>query len=246
MGQEREEVEKVVHSDDGFATVAYLRVRKASLVPKPAAVYTIPVPPLLEDKFATMASHFSPESNAHASAPDTSDTSPTSASRGSWVSVSNIQRSNGSRDAFPKITIEDEVTECFEIMKGDMNDDAYNGRPTQSVSGLLLQHNLQLSNCVIINIYLSSMDLFTRVNAVYSTFFGTSPPARACIAVDLPALINVRLDCLAFSEHLPGDRYALHVQGLSYWAPANIGPYSQAIMVCKVLVWVHPVLRGQG
>ncbi|KAF8351342.1 hypothetical protein F5887DRAFT_875574 [Amanita rubescens] len=213
-----EEVEKVVHSDDGFATVAYLRVRKASLVPKPAAVYTVPVPPLLEDKYAMMAvdldSHFSLESNAHANAPDVYDTSPSSMSRGPWVSVSNIQRSNGSRDAFPEITIEDEVTECFGIMKG-----------------LLLQHNLQLSNCVIINIYLSSMDLFTRVNAVYSTFFGTSPPARACIAVDLPAPINVRLDCLAFSEHLPGDRYALHVQGLSYWAPANIGPYSQAIMV---------------
>jgi len=28
-----------------------------------------------------------------------------------------------------------------------------------------------------------------------------------------------------------GDRQVLHVQGLSYWAPANIGPYSQAITV---------------
>ena len=240
----------MVHSDDGFATVAYLRVRKACLVPKPAAVYTVPVPPLLEDKYAMMAvdldSHFSLESNAHASAPDVYHTSPSSMSRGPWVSVSNIQRSNGSRNTFPEITIEDEVTECFGIMKGDMNDDAYNSHITQSVPGLLLQHNLQLSNCVIINIYLSSMDLFTRVNAVYSTFFGTSPPARACIAIDLPAPINVRLDCLAFSEHLPGDRYALHVQGLSYWAPANIGPYSQAIMVRKVLVWVYTTLRGQG
>ena len=111
--------------------------------------------------------------------------------------------------------------------------------------GLLLQHNLQLSNCVMINIYLSSMDIFTRVNAVYSTFFGTSPPARACIAVDLPTPINVRLDCLAFSERFPGDRYALHVQGLSYWAPANIGPYSQAIMVrqvgCCCCLWSHVV-----
>jgi diphthine-ammonia ligase len=26
-------------------------------------------------------------------------------------------------------------------------------------------------------------------------------------------------------------RQALHVQGLSYWAPANIGPYSQAVSV---------------
>lgn len=86
------------------------------------------------------------------------------------------------------------------------------------------------------------MDIFTRVNAVYSTFFGTSPPARACIAVDLPDPVNVRLDCLAFSERVPGDRYALHVQGLSYWAPANIGPYSQAIMVCQVGLLFLPIV----
>lgn len=114
----------MVHSDDGFATVAYLRVRKASLVPKPVAVYTVAVPPLLDNKYVTMAvdlnSHLSLESNVHASAPDIYDTSLSSTSRGPWVSISNIQRSSGSRDAFAEMTIEDEVTECFGIMKGDI------------------------------------------------------------------------------------------------------------------------------
>jgi hypothetical protein len=32
-------------------------------------------------------------------------------------------------------------------------------------------------------------------------------------------------------------RQALHVQGLSYWAPANIGPYSQAVSVCSFKLW---------
>jgi diphthine-ammonia ligase len=77
------------------------------------------------------------------------------------------------------------------------------------------------------------MDIFPLVNAVYSGFFGSSPPARACVAVDLPHPIRVRLDCTAFVERIPTDRQALHVQGLSYWAPANIGPYSQAITVCR-------------
>lgn len=97
----------------------------------------------------------------------------------------------------------------------------------------LSQHELDVSNCTNINIFLSSMDLFVRVNAVYSTFFGSSPPARACVAVDLPRPIRVRLDCIAFAENDHRDRQALHVQGLSYWAPANIGPYSQAITVCR-------------
>jgi diphthine-ammonia ligase len=75
------------------------------------------------------------------------------------------------------------------------------------------------------------MELFSRVNATYGTFFGVSPPARACVGVDLPPSIRVKLDCIAHVDQSPTDRQALHVQGLSYWAPANIGPYSQAITV---------------
>lgn len=75
------------------------------------------------------------------------------------------------------------------------------------------------------------MSHFSAINDVYKTFFGSSPPARACVAVDLPKDINVQLDCIAYAEEAPTDREALHVQGLSYWAPANIGPYSQAIRV---------------
>ena len=76
------------------------------------------------------------------------------------------------------------------------------------------------------------MSTFPEINQAYKTFFGTSPPSRACVAVDLPAGINVRLDCIAY-EDTTNERRALHVQGFSYWAPANIGPYSQAIIVCN-------------
>jgi diphthine-ammonia ligase len=75
------------------------------------------------------------------------------------------------------------------------------------------------------------MDLFARVNAVYSKFFGNSPPSRACVAVDLPAMFRVRIEGIAYAEKTSTERQALHVQGLSYWAPANIGPYSQAVTV---------------
>ena len=79
------------------------------------------------------------------------------------------------------------------------------------------------------------MDLFGRANAIYSKFFGSCPPARACVGVDLPENIGVRLDCIAIKEKYSSDRQSLHVQGLSYWAPANIGPYSQAITVRQSL-----------
>lgn len=83
------------------------------------------------------------------------------------------------------------------------------------------------------------MDIFAAVNAVYRTFFGTSPPARACVAVDLPAPFRVKLECIAYAENTPSERTALHVQGLSYWAPANIGPYSQAIIVSNVYLQIE-------
>jgi len=75
------------------------------------------------------------------------------------------------------------------------------------------------------------MDLFSRVNGVYCSFFGSSPPARACVAVNLPPPFRITLEAIAYVEHQPQDRHALHVQGLSYWAPANIGPYSQAVLI---------------
>ncbi|KIL68090.1 hypothetical protein M378DRAFT_8778 [Amanita muscaria Koide BX008] len=209
-----EEVENVIHSDNDFATVAFLRVRKASLVPKNQATYTVIVPPLLDDKFkaifASFPSYTQTAPKINTMTVDAASLPPSIMSRGAWVSVANVQRSNQSHP----ISIEEEVADCFTIMKE-----------------LLSRYRLQLCNCVIVIIYVSSMEVFARVNAVYSTFFGTSPPARACVAVDLPPLINVRLECLAFSERNSSDRQALHVQGLSYWAPANIGPYSQAIMV---------------
>lgn len=85
---------------------------------------------------------------------------------------------------------------------------------------------------------------FSSANAAYASFFGISPPARACVGV---GGIGVGLDCLTWVGELSGTldnkmvgkkikgetgtRKALHVQSLSYWAPANIGPYSQAISV---------------
>ena len=82
------------------------------------------------------------------------------------------------------------------------------------------------------------MSLFVPANEVYKTYFGTSPPSRATVAVPLPAGQRVKVEVLGYddtpkegSSSKLGGRQALHVQSLSYWAPANIGPYSQAVIV---------------
>jgi diphthine-ammonia ligase len=154
--------------------------------------------------------------------------------RSNWVAVSNVQ-ANGSPSEFG-MTLEEEVTECFQILTSRFNNFMHDFKNHHFFLECLTEYDLDLSNCVNINLFIQSMDLFGRVNAVYSKFFGSNAPARACVGVDLPENIRVRLDCIVIKEQNSSDRQSLHVQGLSYWAPANIGPYSQAITVRKVLL----------
>lgn len=65
--------------------------------------------------------------------------------------------------------------------------------------------------------------------------------SRVCVQAPLPAGQLLQMDCLlhdwppepqeAQQEATFHHREALHVQSLSHWAPANIGPYSQAFRV---------------
>lgn len=89
------------------------------------------------------------------------------------------------------------------------------------------------SDIVFTTILLRSMSDFAAVNQVYASLFTSpNPPARATIGCgsSLPAGINVMVSFLFDNGPRPA-RDCLHVQSRSYWAPANIGPYSQAIAV---------------
>lgn len=111
---------------------------------------------------------------------------------------------------------------------------------------MLAANEASLLDLAHLTVYLSplaeTMTLFPRINAVYATYFGTSPPTRACVAVpgpDQAGAWRVKLEGVARippRRELPisgsdGERKALHIQSMSYWAPANIGPYSQSVNV---------------
>lgn len=211
------ETEQVIHSDSGFATVAYLRVKNAKLVPKEPQEVSLTIPSILEDGYC----HIVEETQSDKVESDPLDIQPTpltdfvdlfsnqtsSTLCNNWVTVSNVQHEGDG------ISLEEEVEKCFTLLQEH-----------------LAKHSLDLSHISFISIYLLSLDLFAPLNAIYGTYFATSPPARACVMVDLPKPIRVRLDCVAFKHSDPQARQALHVQGISYWAPANIGPYSQAVV----------------
>jgi diphthine-ammonia ligase len=44
---------------------------------------------------------------------------------------------------------------------------------------------------------------------------------------------SLQIDLVAIKEN---KRDTMHVQGISYWAPANIGPYSQSVIVSCMLL----------
>jgi diphthine-ammonia ligase len=100
----------------------------------------------------------------------------------------------------------------------------------------LKRQGLQSTQIQHINFLLADMGDFQRANVVYSSYFGTSPPSRACVAVELPDGQRARLEIIAYDDSRlsttdSSRRTALHIQSMSYWAPANIGPYSQAVTV---------------
>lgn len=95
---------------------------------------------------------------------------------------------------------------------------------------------LKISDIVAVTLYIKDMSNYLSINEVYiSRLSNVNPPVRVC--VECPLNIPIVLDALAYKE-VPqiGDkkihkRHTMHVQSISNWAPANIGPYSQAIRV---------------
>ncbi|XP_055027788.2 diphthine--ammonia ligase isoform X1 [Misgurnus anguillicaudatus] len=102
----------------------------------------------------------------------------------------------------------------------------------------LEERGLLLNHVVLVHLYVSDMKNFSQINSVYCSFFKHKPPARVCVQVPLPLHQLLRVDVLL--HHCEDDerllqRERLHVQSLSHWAPANIGPYSQAVQLDEVV-----------
>lgn len=105
---------------------------------------------------------------------------------------------------------------------------------------VLTQWQLSKSGINHCTLLLRDMADFTVLNPIYGQYFSdVNPPARVTIAVGDAMLegVDVMLSVIVDKDQTDRkgkpvgavNRQGLHVQGRSYWAPANIGPYSQAI-----------------
>lgn len=84
------------------------------------------------------------------------------------------------------------------------------------------------------------MSQYSKVNSAYVNVIDINKaPVRVCVQTQLPETSPILMEALAHkSVNLSpthNERRTMHVQSISHWAPANIGPYSQAIKVGDII-----------
>jgi diphthine-ammonia ligase len=72
-----------------------------------------------------------------------------------------------------------------------------------------------------INLFIQDISNFIEINNVYKKFFSINPPTRVCVESNLLSNSRILLDCHGVIN--PIYLETMHVQGFSFWAPANIG-----------------------
>lgn len=71
-------------------------------------------------------------------------------------------------------------------------------RVLQNIEALLNEAGMNFSNVVKCSIFLKDLSNFDRVNAVYASYFNTTPPARETVEISrLPKDVEVEISCIA-------------------------------------------------
>lgn len=231
-----------VESFDGESGTIYAKLGKAVLVNKDEGAFTkIPIPALFDKRFNAVRDHFGQfqpsilfRNYADTLTFDFNFNFKTSVTQTyTIIQVSNLNSYDSSQQLSPTTQLTNIIASLPIILSN-------------------LPQSPTLESISSTTLLLSSMSNFGSLNKVYSQHLWRiglpNPPARVTVAAPLPPCIDVSLSLTItlppLTDHLtilePGrgqdikhshqlERKGLHVQSLSYWAPANIGPYSQAI-----------------
>ncbi|XP_068232822.1 uncharacterized protein [Palaemon carinicauda] len=128
--------------------------------------------------------------------------------------------------------------------------DSFTGRGLEDVmmklKECLVSNDMELNSIISIKMYIHDMCDYEQLNAQYIKYFTVNPPVRCVVEAPLPANVCIQVDVVGWKHNFvtsvedtdlvqPVSRTTMHVQSLSHWAPANIGPYSQAIKVGDVI-----------
>jgi diphthine-ammonia ligase len=211
--------EVVVHSDDAFAPVAYLRLHDFTLVrDDDSNVASSPCAQVINvDDFRpskstveTSSSDEASSSSSTTSVPLTIESVVIDHGASQWIAVHAL-----GVDA-ATLSVADEMAMLVDHVERRLD---------------------SLRDVYFVDLCLASMDDFGAVNRCYEVRFAAAvdPPSRACVEMRNSATMaksgaRIALQCFAQLAS-SASRNVLHVRSLSRWAPACIGPYSQATVL---------------
>ncbi|GAM28622.1 hypothetical protein SAMD00019534_117980 [Acytostelium subglobosum LB1] len=229
-----DETKVKIHSDDAFSQVAFVSIIKSSLVDKSAEELAECAKEQLQPydawrSLATWSDHFS------------FDTTPVSALEPFKPNIHQLSQSSTSSSSPAGLLAAYGSLELRESSRGYFTVRSHSGCSTTSAASsnagevlssildnlnkLLSDNSLSLEHLLFVNLYLADINDFGAINQAYFKHFKDNPAARACVQVGLqhPGQ-RVMLDVVGNRQ----TKKSLHVQSISNWAPACIGPYSQA------------------
>jgi diphthine-ammonia ligase len=202
--------------DQAFAPVAHLRIKTAHLQDKPKQQLerNLRVDHCQSDLYLVLKTEIDKvlprlslqEKQVHPKAPDIRQ-GVSLKELGSLVSISGVSSTG-------KGSIQEETKQVM-----------------SQVESILASLDLEWSNVISTCIYVKDMLNFALLNAEYGQYFQNNPPARVTVECGLE--YGLKMDVLASRD---SAREAMHVESVSYWAPANIGPYSQTYKTEGLLV----------
>ncbi|XP_043482320.1 diphthine--ammonia ligase [Leptopilina heterotoma] len=106
---------------------------------------------------------------------------------------------------------------------------------------LLISKSLQFSDIVSVTLFVKDMANYSLINEIYiSRFAQLNPPVRVCVECSLK--VHVALEATAYKDGSSTkdgsvhQKHTLHVQSISHWAPANVGPYSQVVRIGDIFL----------
>ncbi|NXG70327.1 DPH6 ligase, partial [Baryphthengus martii] len=222
----------IVHSADAFAPVAYLHFSKLHLENKAS---TLMVPSCSCEVACSDDDIF----------PSSEEDEPQKIIPIIWKSLkpnsSNFTKTFGSSGKSPSgYQWFSGITARFLPARGENAQEAAR-EAFSSLRANMTSEGLKLKDIILVHLYMKSMKDFNVINSVYVTEFDLCPPARVCVETLLPDGVLFCIDCLAhkndtaMDDVLRDEKLVMHVQSISHWAPANIGPYSQSIKVGNLL-----------
>ncbi|XP_062906815.1 diphthine--ammonia ligase isoform X3 [Mobula hypostoma] len=217
----------VVHSADAFAPVGYLRLLNLHLEDKPQHVPSRIVLGALQpcsscfnleinienDNYREISK---PQVTWHLTSTNPSDT--VKLNHWSGKTKSGYHWISGPTFPMEGKSINDVSRQLFSLLQVELKMKDYT-----------------LSDIILLHLYIKDITDFGTINSVYQSYFNLNPPARVCVEVPLPDGILLQVDCLlhknesASQDVTKQQKEVMHVQSISHWAPANIGPYSQSI-----------------